>query len=439
MSQTSQYQQHLQALQQRFEQLMQREQAESVVIYSGHPTYQFLDDNDYPFKCNPHFKHWLPLTKHPFSFIVIQPNTKPILYLHQVADFWHSQPQLPAGEWQEHFDLHIIKHIDEAKAALATVISHAMLIADNQETFIDWGFQSINAKSAIDYLHYHRAAKSEYEITQLQKANDLAALAHHRAEAAFYAGCTELEIHYIYLNTIKQREAELGYNNIVALNENNGILHHNEYSTVPPATRHSFLIDAGVCLEGYQADITRTYAAKAGEFQSLIVALDLAQQRFINSIKAGDSFKELHQKMHIEIAKILVEFNILHGSVDSVIEQQYTSTFFPHGLGHYIGLQVHDVGGKIADEDGTPCTGLENHPYLRLLRPLAVNNAVTIEPGIYFINQLLKAKEGSKDFNWTLINKLRPFGGLRIEDTIVVREHAIQNLTRQSFEAFQSE
>lgn len=439
MSQTSQYRQHLEALQNRYEQLMLREQVEHVVVYSGHPQYQFLDDNDYPFKCNPHFKHWLPLTKHPFSLIVIRPGCKPTLYLHQVADFWHSQPQIPEGEWQEHFELVIIKHLDDAKALMASMVPTALLIADNQETFADWGFKAINTSSAIDYLHYHRAVKSEYEIGLLQKANDLAALAHNKAEAAFYAGCTELEIHFIYLNAIKQREAELGYNNIVALNENNGVLHHNEYATTPPATRHSFLIDAGVCLQGYQADITRTYAAKAGEFQSMVVALDLAQQRFIAEIKSGYSFKALHEKMHFEIAKILAEFKIVSGSPESIVAQQYSSTFFPHGLGHFIGLQVHDVGGKLADEDGTACEVLEGHPYLRLLRSLAPGHAVTIEPGIYFVDQLLKEQAGNKDFNWELIDRLRPYGGLRIEDTIVIRNDSIENLTRQSFEVFQSE
>lgn len=439
MSQASQYHQHLISLQQRYEQLMQRENLESIVVYSGHPHYQFLDDNDYPFKCNPHFKHWLPLTKHPFSLLVIRPNSKPELYLHQVADFWHSQPQLPAGEWQQHVDLHIISHLNDAKSAISVLASNALLIADNTETFADWGFKAVNSESAINYLHFHRGTKSEYEITQLQEANHLAALAHNKAEAAFYAGCSELEIHFIYLNAIKQREAALGYNNIVALNENNGVLHHNEYQTNAPATRHSFLIDAGVCLEGYQADITRTYAAKAGEFQSMVVALDLAQQRFIADIKAGDSFKDLHIKMHHEIAKILVDFNIVHGSAEAAVANGYTSTFFPHGLGHYIGLQVHDVGGKLQNEDGTDCEALEAHPYLRLLRPLEVNQPVTIEPGIYFVDQLLKTQASNKDFNWQVIDKLRPFGGARIEDTIVVRDSHIDNLTRNAFEAFLSE
>lgn len=439
MSQPTQYHHHLQLLQQRYEALMVREHAESTVVYSGHPQYQFLDDNDYPFKCNPHFKHWLPLTNHPFSLLVIRPNTKPVLYLHQVADFWHSQPQLPEGEWQLHFDLVIIKHLDEAKELLASLISNALLIADNASTFEDWGFKAINSSAAIDYLHFHRAEKTEYEITQLQNANNLAALAHNKAEAAFYAGCSELEIHYTYLNAIKQREASLGYNNIVALNENNGVLHHNEYSIKTPDARHSFLIDAGVCLQGYQADITRTYAAKAGIFQSMIVSLDLAQQRFIAEIKAGDSFKTLHLKMHKMIAEILSEFRLLKGSVESIIENQYTNTFFPHGLGHFIGLQVHDVGGKLADENGQLCNPLTNHPYLRLLRPLKANHAITIEPGIYFVDQLLQEKAGNNDFNWDLINQLRPYGGLRIEDTVVVRENSIENLTRNSFEVFQSE
>jgi Xaa-Pro dipeptidase len=113
-----------------------------------------------------------------------------------------------------------------------------------------------------------------------------------------------------------------------------------------------------------------------------------------------------------------------------------SSAFFPHGLGHLLGLQVHDVGGLQAAPEGGEIPRPEGHPYLRTTRPLAENAVVTIEPGLYFIPSLLSAlKNGSqgRHVNWSKVDEFRKFGGIRIEDNVVARPAGPENLTRDAF------
>jgi Xaa-Pro dipeptidase len=115
-----------------------------------------------------------------------------------------------------------------------------------------------------------------------------------------------------------------------------------------------------------------------------------------------------------------------------------SSTFFPHGLGHLIGLQVHDVAGFARDENGATIPQPEGHPYLRLTRTLEPGMVTTIEPGLYFIDMLLaelQAKPAAKDVNWAKVDAFRKYGGIRIEDDVVCTEGDPLNLTREAFAA----
>jgi len=123
---------------------------------------------------------------------------------------------------------------------------------------------------------------------------------------------------------------------------------------------------------------------------------------------------------------------------ESMVESGVTATFFPHGLGHYLGLQVHDVGGFQADERGGVVARPPGHPYLRLTRTLDAGHVVTIEPGLYFIDLLLAAlrqKPQARDVNWAKVEAFRPYGGIRIEDDVACTGDAPENLTRDAFAA----
>ncbi|MDX1585021.1 MAG: M24 family metallopeptidase, partial [Thermoanaerobaculia bacterium] len=108
----------------------------------------------------------------------------------------------------------------------------------------------------------------------------------------------------------------------------------------------------------------------------------------------------------------------------------------PHGVGHYIGLQVHDVGGFSADREGTPIPKPEGHPFLRLTRKVETRQVFTIEPGLYFIESLLdelRRSEHNDAVDWKKVDSFRKYGGVRIEDNVVVTDDGSRNLTREVF------
>ena len=240
-----------------------------------------------------------------------------------------------------------------------------------------------------------------------------------------------------YLAAARQTDAELPYASIVGLNEHGAVLHYTNFDRTPPAHHRSFLIDAGASAAGYASDITRTYAASdAPEFQALIDSIDAAQQGFVAKVRAGQSYPELHIHAHHVLAGVLRDHGFIRMSAESAVESGVTGAFFPHGLGHPIGLQVHDVAGFQQSERGGSIARPDGHPYLRMTRVLEPGMVVTIEPGLYFIDMLLaelRDKPFAADIDWTRVDHFRQYGGIRIEDDVVCTEGEPENLTRAAF------
>lgn len=430
------YANHIATVQGRFDEALEATGFDSVLIYSGQPAIAFLDDNPYPFRVNPMFKYWLPVTDSPKSFVFYQPGHKPRVYLFKARDFWHAPVDIDTAEWQEHVELKVVDNLAQVRSDLGDALSRTAFIGEQYEPVTSWELSARNPQTLIDYIHYQRSHKTEYELACLRKANRMAARGHNAARDAFHAGASELEIQHAYLGAMKAREQEVPYNSIIALNEHSAILHYDVYERSAPAESRSFLIDAGALYKGYCADITRTYSArKTGFYQELVAAVDNAEQAIIAAIKPGMSYYDLHVEMHHKIAQILVDFNFFKITAEEVYERGYTNAFFPHGLGHYIGLQVHDVGGFLKSPDGDSFQRSARHPFLRLLRDIEPGQVFTIEPGLYVVDQLLEAFDGNDDFNWTRIAELRPYGGVRIEDSVHVTENGVENLTRDAFDA----
>jgi Xaa-Pro dipeptidase len=121
-------------------------------------------------------------------------------------------------------------------------------------------------------------------------------------------------------------------------------------------------------------------------------------------------------------------------SAEETLAKGYTHPFFPHGIGHHLGIQVHDVAGRQKDPSGTPAPPPPEHPYLRNTRTIEPGHVFTIEPGIYFIPMLLRPFRSGPDasaFDWDAIDALTPLGGVRVEDNVVVTAAGPRNLTRE--------
>ena len=430
------YGSHLQTIASRHDHALEQAGASHAVIYSGNPKLAFLDDYHYPFKANPHFISWAPLTALPFSYIVYTPGETPILIYYQPHDYWHVVPGEPDGYWSSHFDIRVVHSTDEIAAHLPGDREKCIAIGEFDDAAAAFGIDRINPTTAINILHFARGAKTEYELAVMRLAADRAAAGHVAAEAAFRQGMSEFDIHRAYCKAVSHTDPELPYGNIVALNNHGAVLHYTDLDRDAPESLLSFLIDAGAQVHGYASDITRTYSNGDQRFQDLIDRMNAMELAIVDKVQAGVDYRELHVDAHKMLAEVLVDAELATGDPGTLLETGVTSAFFPHGLGHLLGVQVHDVGGHQENESGTIIDPPSGHPFLRLTRVLEVDMVLTIEPGMYVIDMLLDNLRGTPaehHVNWATVDWLRPYGGIRIEDDIRVMADGHENLTRDAF------
>ena len=432
------YPDHIETIKSRHDQALERAGANHAVIFSGAPRAVFLDDYDYPFKPNPHFVGWLPITQMPYCYVIYTPGESPVLVYYQEQDYWHLPPADPEGFWASQFDIRLVHSSGEIARHFPEDRDNCILIGEIHDPAHAFGIDRVNPYSALNILHYGRGVKTAYELECMRSASRRGVTGHRVAEQAFLSGRSEHDIHLDYCRAVGHTENALPYGNIIALNENGAVLHYQHQSREKPAEHRSFLIDAGAKVNGYASDITRTYAKKSGEFADLIARFDQLQQELVAEVVAGLDFSELHLLCHRKIAELLAETRIAIGSADALMEAGVTSAFYPHGLGHLLGIQVHDVGGHQGDEDGKVIDPPSGHPFLRLTRKLEVDQVLTIEPGLYVIDMLQKTladSPGHAMVDQQRLDWLRPFGGIRIEDNVRVLADGCENLTRDAFAA----
>ncbi len=438
------FQNHLQVRLQQLTSVLDKNNLSSAIIPSGVPHPVYWDDNNYPYKANFHFSLFVPIGPIPNSYLIIESGNRPTLVYYQPADYWHVVPEDPDPAWANAFDVVIVRNTRDWIKSLPENLSETVWLGEPEKA-VD-GFlaaEQINPTTIVNELHYYRAVKTDYEIDRLAQANHLAAEGHLAARNAFREGATELEIHLAYMQACRHSETELPYGNIVALGPHCAILHYTELKKSQPQEKNrlSFLIDAGAKANHYCADITRTWSSDH-TFTDLISDFDQLQQDIVAEIKPGLSYVDLHLLTHRYLAEFMVERDFLNISAEQAIEENITSTFLPHGLGHLLGLQVHDIGGHQIDIEGTQKKPPENYPFLRLTRDLEAGYCVTVEPGLYFIDILmeeLKSSKAGKGVNWKQVDKFKHFGGIRIEDDVVVTDFGYQNLSRQAFEQLANE
>lgn len=432
------YPEHLDTVLARHDDALDRAGAAHIVVFSGAPKIAFLDDRSYPFRPNPHFLGWLPLGNLPLSYVVYTPGETPRLIYMQPEDYWHATPADPDGYWSASFDIRIVHTLDEVAAHLPEAREKCVAIGEFDDPAHAFGIERINPTSLVNVLHYARGCKTPYELACLRLASRRGARGHFAAESAFRNGHSEFEIHLAFCEAVGLTDPELPYDNIVALNEHAAVLHYTARDRRAPRLLRSFLIDAGAQVHGYASDITRTYAATDARFEALIRRMEALQVDVVARIRAGVDFRDLHLETHRLLAGVLQDSGLASGDADTLIESGVTAAFLPHGLGHLLGLQVHDVGGHMESENGGTIDPPSGHPFLRLTRELREDMVLTIEPGLYVIDLLLEDLRDTparSHVNWEAVDWLRPFGGIRIEDNVRVLVDGVENLTRDAFAA----
>jgi Xaa-Pro aminopeptidase len=215
----------------------------------------------------------------------------------------------------------------------------------------------------------------------------------------------------------------MAYETIIASGPNSAALHFAPTSR-PMRPGELVLIDAGAEYRGYASDITRTYpvgtfTSEQRELHSLVRAAELAA---IERCLPGAEWRDVHLAAARVLADGLVSFGILRGEPDSLIESGAVWLFFPHGIGHLVGLGIRDAGGVLADRRDDP----PPYPHLRINLPLEPGMVVTVEPGIYFIAALLENIERRRrhrdEVAWERVDRMLDFGGIRIEDNVLITE-----------------
>jgi len=270
--------------------------------------------------------------------------------------------------------------------------SRSGLLTTNQ--FINWQPE----------LHEMRLFKDKTEQSIMRKAGEISALGHVRAMQQCKPGMWEfqlqLEVEYEFA---RQGTRDVAYNSIVAGGHNACILHYTE-NDKQLKDGDLVLIDAGAEYQGYAGDITRTFPIN-GRFsseQAAIYQLVLdCQLLAIEQVKPGISMLEINKLVVMKMTKGLIDLGILCGDLDTLIDNNAYRDFYMHGLGHPLGLDVHDVGN----------VGTIDNP-----RALQAGMAITIEPGIYISN------DAEVEERWKGI-------GIRIEDDLIVTETGHEVLT----------
>ena len=189
--------------------------------------------------------------------------------------------------------------------------------------------------------------------------------------------------------------------------------------------------DAAATCRGYCGDVTRTWVKGAGAaasaFAQLVAGVEAMQQRLCAAVKVGMPYEALHDESHRQVGAILKEVGLVRGSAEEAVTTGVTRAFYPHGLGHSLGLQTHDVGCGLRAPRA-------DNPFLRNTSDVGVGQSFTIEPGIYLIDGLLaplRGKAEGKLVDWGMVDALAPLGGVRIEDDVIVVEGGVRNLTRE--------
>jgi Xaa-Pro aminopeptidase len=279
-----------------------------------------------------------------------------------------------------------------------------------------------------------RRAKDASEIEAMRAAAAFSRAGHLLAMSSRLAGQTERELQIeVEAEFFRAGALRTAYGSIVGTGSNGAVLHFS------PTAREMkpgeiVLMDAGAEAGGYASDVTRTFPVGAkfeGPQRDLYELVLQVQEQAIRSAKPGVEYRDLHMAACRQIAAGLADLGILRGSPDELVERDAHALFFPHGLGHMLGLSTHDAGGCLAGRAPSDRFGLK---WLRADLPLQPGYVVTIEPGVYFINPLLDDPERREQFadcvDWERVDGLREFGGIRIEDDVLITADVADVLTK---------
>ncbi|HUG10943.1 MAG TPA: M24 family metallopeptidase [Opitutaceae bacterium] len=221
------------------------------------------------------------------------------------------------------------------------------------------------------------------------------------------------------------------YDTIVGIGSNSAVLHFMPTDRAAKEGDH-ILIDAGAEVRRYCADVTRTFVVGTprGITRDLYAIVLEAEERAISRCLPGTEWREIHLRCAVELTAGLVSLGLMRGDPAGLVEREAHLLFFPHGIGHMVGLGVRDAGGMFPGRRKSESPSLKN---LRTDLPLEPGYVMTVEPGLYFIPALLNDRERRTRFKdavaWDKVDLLIGTGGIRIEDNVLITASTPENLS----------
>lgn len=398
-------------------------------------------DNEYEFRQDSTFLYYFGLNHDGLNAVIDVDNDRDILFGDDLtidSIVWTgNQPSLRelaamAGVADVRPSSQLKPYLDAARAAASPVQYIPYYRADHQLKLMDLlGVRpgsEIPSIPLIKVVVDMRNHKSPEEIAEIEKACEVTAKMHKAAMAAARPGLTEYQMRAIVEKTAMENGMRCSFPTIATVHGE--ILHNHSYNNRLEAGQ-LFLLDAGAETPmGYAGDMSSTSPVDMhfSDRQKIIYDLQQAASKdAIAMLKPGVSFRDVHVQAARTIASGLKDLGIMKGNVEDAVQAGAHAMFFPTGLGHMMGLDVHDMenlGEVWVGYDGKPKSTLFGYKSLRLARPLEEGFVFTIEPGIYFMPELTalwKAQGRHKDFiNFSEAEKWLGFGGVRNEEDYLV-------------------
>jgi Xaa-Pro aminopeptidase len=280
-----------------------------------------------------------------------------------------------------------------------------------------------------------RRVKTAIEIKLLHRAAAATAAGFSIVQNQIRPGITERALQVeLEAEFLRNGADRVGFATIIGSGPNAAVMHFSP-SQRKIGRGEFVLIDAGAEVQRYVADVTRTFVAgrKPTQFQRDLLSLVVAAERAaIDRCLPGAEWKEIHLKAATELTAGLIELNLMKGHAESLVEQGAHTLFFPHGVGHLVGLGIRDASGRYPGRPKDESSALRN---LRMDLPLAPGYVTTVEPGLYFIPAILKDSKRRQKYrqcvNWQRVDSYLGLGGVRIEDTVLVTDDGPVVLTAE--------
>ena len=303
----------------------------------------------------------------------------------------------------------------------------------------DIKFPNINYKALLPAIDAAREIKDAYEIDLIRKANDISSKAHTEVLRHLSSLKTEAQVQALFEAVCTSHLAnKQAYPVIAASGENASVLHYTT-NNEPFEDKQLLLIDAGTGWQLYAADITRTFPLSGSwttEAKQIYRLVETMQDSCVKMLKPGACMWDLHD-ISIRIAiKGLLELGLLKGDIETIIKQRTYKAFYPHGLGHHVGLEVHDILGRpiLKYKSSSNNNATFDGPCPPDVPALQAGMVVTIEPGIYFNRYemhraYLNSPIHGKHINKKILDKYWAVGGVRIEDDYLITDDGCENLT----------